>query len=57
MTTNNDCKGCNANYICKYKEIDNNSCPCKICIIKMMCKKACEEYSKVMLLYSMTLRG
>ncbi len=40
---NNDCKGCYFQNPCvhiKYSE----TCPCRTCIIKMICVKECEEY-------------
>jgi hypothetical protein len=52
---NNDCKGCFTNsYVnaadrgyhgCIYSECnDTGQCPCGTCIIKPMCRKACEDY-------------
>jgi len=32
-----NCDFCNRN-------IDSNTCPCSLCIIKMMCKRACQDW-------------
>ncbi len=39
-----DCKGCLTIDICGQIEKSHGHCPCKICIIKMICKKACDAY-------------
>ncbi len=44
MTTNNDCEGCVTVVRCKYTQKDHDKCPCRICLIKVMCEKICEEY-------------
>ncbi len=37
----NDCDGCyTLSSDCYYSEIEG--CPCRICLIKVMCEKACE---------------
>lgn len=39
--SDNGCDGCKLLYVgtsCPYK---NDECPCKNCIIKMMCKRSC----------------
>jgi len=46
MSKTNDgkCKGCRIydNHICRSIV---PRCPCKICLIKMVCTKSCEEFS------------
>ncbi len=46
--TDSICKGCNLYEVC-YKGFtfkgNNKYCPCSKCLIKMMCKEACDEYS------------
>lgn len=49
------CSGCNIIIDCslkKYKEFGNLKidCPCKSCIIKMICEKACKEYDEYRLI-------
>lgn len=56
MTIDEECQGCATYYeknkegygnsICFYSTTNSYSevCPCSICIIKPMCKKACEPY-------------
>ena len=43
MTTKN-CKGCITIERCSRIEKNDSGCPCKICIVKMICKAACKEY-------------
>ncbi len=50
MTTNK-CEGChtyiNAGFRCSTRLIkQSDRCPCIICLIKVVCKKACDEYRK-----------
>ena len=45
-----DCKGCNStSQMCTalYKLKGDNiiACPCPICIVKMICKEICQEYT------------
>ena len=41
----NDCKGCNLYKAC-YVFKDNSKCPCSVCLIKMICKQDCAEFTK-----------
>lgn len=46
----NGCKGClvTNNYgECGIKDNLKNICPCIECLVKMVCEKPCEEWSKV----------
>jgi hypothetical protein len=49
----NDCDGCSVSFgpcIIIQKKQDKN-CPCKICIVKMLCKSVldiCEPYEKLL---------
>lgn len=48
--TDETCEGCNMFNIGWYKRCSivragkDKNCPCKICLVKMMCKTACKEY-------------
>ena len=45
MTTNNDCKGCTNINRCEYEYTErSNKCPCKQCLIKVVCMTVCDEY-------------
>ena len=45
----NECRGCSLYYICikgyTFKDTSKR-CPCITCLVKMMCRFACEEYVK-----------
>ncbi len=46
-TKESTCKGCNLHEVCLRdytRENDVGSCPCSTCLIKMICKKACDDY-------------
>ncbi len=40
------CKGCDAAQFCKVNDSKAKICPCRICIIKMICEDPCEDYEK-----------
>ncbi len=44
MTTINSCKGCITIDRCAHAEKYKYVCPCTMCIVKVMCGKACNEY-------------
>ena len=37
-----NCKGCYVQYICIYSQ-DSGTCPCAICIVKVVCREICQE--------------
>ncbi len=40
-----ECKGCFTRLLCKrIKRYESYNCPCKICLLKMICNVPCEEY-------------
>lgn len=41
-----DCKGCRIMNFCKatYNIKDFEECPCRICLIKVMCEETCNLY-------------
>jgi hypothetical protein len=38
-----NCKGCPAKRYCSYTKHSNN-CPCRICIVKVMCGSMCDKH-------------
>ena len=40
----NECEGCNDYNACWLSNIQN--CPCRNCLVKSMCRSACELYSE-----------
>lgn len=44
-----NCKGCLIGNLCGYKSVaKTKKCPCRMCLIKVVCKTACEEYTQFM---------
>lgn len=44
-----NCKGCLIEGLCGYKHVaKTKKCPCGMCLIKVVCKTACEEYTQFM---------
>lgn len=44
------CKGCNLYKLCHASYIlkrNIEECPCSICLIKMMCYRSCDRFSKL----------
>ena len=47
MTNNKNCIGCDLHSTCdKPSSINDQVCPCTICLIKTMCQAGCEEYTE-----------
>ena len=43
------CEGCNQKQWCDIFAMDSAyvyGCPCRICLLKMLCNDACQEYNK-----------
>jgi hypothetical protein len=42
------CKGClnSIDLICSYDMYDSSLCPCQVCLVKGMCRNACNEYNQ-----------
>lgn len=51
-----ECKGCCIQNVCKYT-IESKTCPCIMCIVKMVCVKACQERSNFRIRVSIKRRG
>jgi hypothetical protein len=42
-----ECEGCFTTSQCEEQTLDvKANCPCKICLLKVVCNRACEEYGK-----------
>lgn len=43
-----DCYSCASSHFCDLiMNGTTDGCPCKICLLKMMCEKQCDEFKKV----------
>ncbi len=56
---NNNCKGCythmSLDASCPTTLVENaDTCPCRICLIKGVCGRACDEYEKFSIMYNKT---
>ncbi len=43
-----NCNGCTTEPACDniFKDKDRINCPCRICLVKVMCGDSCEEYGE-----------
>jgi len=49
-TIHEECKSCRLGYVCTLTSFDNEfNCPCKQCLVKVMCRQICVEYQKYIL--------
>ncbi len=46
MTEESNCYGCISMCAGKYSANDDGSCPCTLCLVKMVCGAICDKWNK-----------